>query len=82
MNKSNKLITVRQLIFIFIVSMVTLKVLYLPSLLSKDIGRDAYIFVLLFLLFDFVVLIFLLMLFNKYPNLSFFEIIEKFIFSC
>lgn len=77
MDKSNKLVTVRQLIFIFIVSMITLKVLYLPSLLSKDIGRDAYLFVLLFLLLDFVVLIVLLMLFNKYPNMSFVEMLQK-----
>ena len=77
MNKSNKLITVRQLIFILIVSMITLKVLYLPSLLSKDIGRDAYLFVLLFLLFDFVVLILFLIIFNKYPNISFFELVER-----
>lgn len=72
-----KLVSVRQLVFILIVCMLTLKVLYLPSLLAKDIGRDAYIFVTLFLLFDFAVLVFFLIIFNKNPDLSFYEIVKR-----
>ena len=72
-----KLITVRQLIFILMISVLTLKVLSLPSLLAKDFGRDSYIFVLIFLLFDFVVLLLFLYLFNKFPNLTFYELIFK-----
>ena len=72
-----KLVTVRQLIFILISSMVTLKVLLLPSLLAKDIGRDSYLFVFTFLFFDFIILITFVFIFNKYPDLSFYEIIKK-----
>lgn len=72
-----KLVTVRQLIYILIVSMVTLKVLLLPSLLAKDIGRDSYLFILTFLLFDFLILILFIFIFNKYPDLSFYQIIQK-----
>ena len=72
-----KLVTVRQLVLILIISMVTLKVLLLPSLLAKDIGRDSYIFMLLMLVLDFLVLMVLLFIFNKNPNLSFYEIIQK-----
>lgn len=72
-----KLITVRQLIFILMISVLTLKVLSLPSLLARDFGRDSYIFVTIFLLFDFGVLLLFLYLFNKYPNLTFYELISK-----
>lgn len=72
-----KLISIRQLIYILIISMVTLKVLILPSLLSKEFGRDSYFFVLVFLFFDFLVLIMFLVMFNRNPNLSFYEIMQK-----
>ena len=72
-----KLVSVRQLILILIISMVTLKVLFLPSLLAKDIGRDSYLFMLLMLVLDFLVLLTLLFIFNKNPQLSFFEVIQK-----
>lgn len=72
-----KLVSIRQLTFILILSMVTLKVLVLPSLLSKDIGRDSYVYILLFLLFDFIVLLLFMFIFNKYPELSFYEILQK-----
>lgn len=72
-----KLVTVRQLVLILIVSMLTLKVLYLPSLIAEDIGKDAYLFVFIFLMFDFIVLILLLCLFNKNPDLSFYEILKN-----
>lgn len=72
-----KLITVRQLVLILIVSLLALKVLYLPSLLSKQIGRDAYLFVLMFLLLDFLVLIMFVYMFNKHPDLSFYDLIKN-----
>lgn len=73
-----KLISTRQLIFMLIISLVTLKVLFLPSLLVKDIGRDSYIFFFLMLLLDFLVLCIFLYLYNKFPELSFYQIIQKF----
>lgn len=72
-----KLVSVRQLILILIVSMVALKVLFLPSLLSKDIGRDSYLFVIIMCLIDLAVLCALLFIFYKNPDLSFLEILEK-----
>lgn len=72
-----KLVSVRQLILILIISMVTLKVLLLPSLLAKDIGRDSYLFMLFMLVLDFLVLMILLFIFNKNPDLSFFDVLQK-----
>jgi len=76
-----KLVSQRQLILILIISLVALKVLLLPSLLAKEIGRDAYIYVLIALLFDFFMLLIFLFLFNKNPDLSFYQILEK-MFGC
>ena len=73
-----KLSTTRQLIFTLIISMVTLKVLFLPSLLVKELGRDCYLFLFLMLLIDFLVLLIFLFLYNKYPELSFYGIMQKF----
>ncbi len=72
-----KLATTRQLIFALIISLVTLKVLFLPSLLVKEIGRDGYIFFFLMLLVDFLVLLIFLFLYNKFPELSFYQIMQK-----
>lgn len=72
-----KLVSVRQLVLILIISMVTLKVLLLPSLLAKDIGRDSYIFMLFMLVLDFLVLLILLYIFNKNPDLSFYQVVKK-----
>ena len=72
-----KLVSTRQLILILIISMVTLKVLFLPSLLAKDVGRDSYFFVLSMCLFDLAVLFMLLFVFYKNPDLSFIEILNK-----
>lgn len=73
-----KLATTRQLIFTLIISMVTLKVLFLPSLLVKDLGRDCYLFFFIMLVIDFLVLLIFLFLYNKFPELSFYQIIQKF----
>lgn len=72
-----KLISTRQLIFILIISMLTLKVLFLPSLLVKDIGRDSYLFFFFMLILDFLVLLILLFLMHKFQDLSFYEILQK-----
>ena len=76
-----KLVSQRQLILILLISVVALKVLFLPSLLAKEIGRDAYIYVLVALLFDFFMLLIFLFVFNKNPDLSFYEILER-MFGC
>lgn len=72
-----KLVSTRQLVLILIISMVALKVLFLPSLLSKDIGRDSYFFVLIMCLIDLAVLFLLLFIFYRNPNLSFVEVLNK-----
>ena len=73
-----KLVTTRQLIFILLISLCTLKVLFLPSLLAKEIGRDSYLFLFIMLMLDFLVLLVFLFLFKRYPELSFYEIMQKF----
>ena len=72
-----KLVSTRQIIVILLISLLTLKVLYLPSLLSNDIGRDSYIYVFLMLLIDFFCLLIFLYVTNKNPDLTFTEILEK-----
>ncbi len=73
-----KLITTRQLIFILLISLCSLKVLFLPSLLVKEISRDSYLFFFIMLLLDFLVLLVFLLLSKKFPELSFYEIMQKF----
>jgi len=72
-----KLVNTRQIIFILLTSLVTLKVIYLPTLIAKDLGRDCYIFVLFMMLLDYLVLIAFIIMQNRNPNLSFYEILQK-----
>jgi spore germination protein KB len=71
-----KLVSVRQLIMILIVSMFGIKVLVLPNLFSKSLGRDSYIFVFFLLLLDFLVLLSFLFVKNKFKGKNFYEILE------
>ncbi len=73
----NKTISTRQLLLVLIVSMVTLKVLYLPSLLAKDLGRDAYLFVLFMLALDFLVLLLLLCITKKFPQSTLNQVLQN-----
>lgn len=70
-----KTVTTRQLIFILILSVVTLKVLFLPNVLATNIGRDGYIMLLFLLLVDFIVLLMLLYLMNKYKDMTFYDLL-------
>ena len=74
-----KTVTTRQLIFILILSVVTLKVLFLPNVLATNIGRDGYIMLLFLLLVDFIVLLMLLYLMNKYKDMTFYEVLCTFL---
>ena len=40
----NKSISTRQIILILLVSLLSLKVLYLPSLLASNIGRNSFVY--------------------------------------
>lgn len=72
-----KLVSTRQIIVILLISILTLKVLYLPSLLANDIGRDSYIYVFIMLILNFLSLAIFLIIFNKNPDLSFYELLQK-----
>ena len=72
-----KSVLLRQVIFMLILSMCTLKVLFLPSLLAKDIGRDLYFYIFFMMMLDFVVLIILFFVSYKNPSLNFYDIIVK-----
>ena len=71
-----KLVSTRQIILILLISVLTLKVLYLPSLLANSVERDSYIFVFLMLLLDFLTLLVYLFIFNKNEDLTLSEILE------
>ena len=72
-----KEVSTRQIILILIISLATLKVLYLPSLLANGVGRDSYIFVFVMLMLDFFCLLIFIFLLNKNRDLSLVEILEK-----
>lgn len=71
-----KTVTTRQLILILVLSVVTLKVLFLPNVLASNIGRDGYIMLLFLLLVDFLNLLILLYLLNKYRDMTFSQILS------
>lgn len=71
-----KLVSTRQLVLTLIISLITLKGLLLPTLMAKDLGRDSYIFALVLLSADFLVLLSFLFLMRKFPEQSFFEILK------
>lgn len=71
-----KEISTRQIILILIISLITLKVLYLPSILANDIGRDAFLYVLIMLILDFTCLFIFVYIINKNCNLTFYEILQ------
>ena len=71
-----KLVSTRQLVLTLIISLITLKGLLLPTLMAKDLGRDSYIFALVLLLADFLVLLSFLFIMKKFPEQSFFEILK------
>ena len=73
-----KVVTGRQLIILITLSVLTLKVLFLPNVLASNIGRDGYIFLFFMLFIDFLVFLIFLYLMNKFPDKTFFEIISSF----
>ncbi len=72
-----KELTSRQFCFLLITSMISLKFMALPSLLSKDLGRDIYLLVGMFLVLDLVVLVFGLKLMRKFKDINFLEYLKN-----
>lgn len=70
-------VSLRQIIFMLIISLFALKVLLLPNLMAKDMGRDIYIFIFILCVIDFIVLLMFIYLMNKFKDKSFFEIISS-----
>lgn len=71
-----KLVTVRQLTLMLIVSMLALKVLVLPNLLTKQFSRDSYFYVTFLLLLDVAILGIFLFLRNRYKEMNFYAMME------
>lgn len=71
-----KLVTVRQLTLMLIVSMFALKVLVLPNLLAKEFSRDGYAFVTFMLLLDIGILCIFLFLRNRYREMNFYGMMK------
>ena len=72
-----KTITTRQLLLVITLSILTLKVLFLPNVLATNFGRDGYIFLFVLLMVDFCALLIFLFLLNKYKDCTFDELLEK-----
>ena len=66
----NKLLTSRQVSIILFISVVSLKLLVFPALITRETGRDAYISILLYLIIEFVFVLLVLLFMRKYPNLT------------
>lgn len=72
----NKTVSTRQIIFALLISISAIKLLLLPNLLAGEVERDSYIFIFIMLIFDFLVLLALLFLMNKFKNMTFIEILD------
>ena len=72
-----KILTARQLSIILFISVVSLKLLVFPALITKYAGRDAFVSIFLYLVveFTFVMLVYLFM--RKYPSLTFYDAISQ-----
>ena len=66
-----KQVTSRQTCLILILVAITTKLLFLPSLLCQDVGRDAYIYIFLFMILEVGILGIFAYLTRKYPTLDF-----------
>lgn len=73
-----KSVTGRQLIIISILSIITLKVLFLPNVIASNMGRDGYLFLFFLLLFDFAIFLIFLFLMNKFPDKTFYQLVSSF----
>lgn len=67
----------RQAAIMLTISIVSLKLLILPALLSKYSIKYSYISIICGLAIDFVFILILLFIINKFPHLTFSEIIER-----
>lgn len=73
-----KLVSTRQLIYILVISVMTLKVLLLPNLMVKAFSRDVPWYFFFLLVVDYLTLFIYLFLMNKFPDMTFYEILEYF----
>lgn len=72
-----KHVTVRQTCLILTLVAITTKLLFLPSLLSQEVGRDAYLYVVFFMLLEIGVFFIFFFLSNKFPDLNFKQLMDK-----
>ncbi len=72
-----KALTTKQAGILLCLSIISLKLLIFPALMSSFSGNDTYISVTFALLIDLVFMVIILMVMRAHPDLSFFEILEK-----
>lgn len=72
-----KMLTSRQTAMLLFMSIISLKFLVFPALISKYSQKDSYIVVFLFLMIEIMVMFFILMFIKKYPNLTFKEVLTN-----
>lgn len=72
-----KRVSSRQLRFILLLSIITLKVLFLPSLLYQECKNSAWIAVLLFFIIEIIFLFSFMSVSVKYPDMTFYNMLDK-----
>ena len=72
----NKLLTSRQVSIILFISVVSLKLLVFPALVTREAGRDAYVSIFLYLIIEFIFVLLVLLFMRRYPHISFREAIS------
>ncbi len=73
----NAQVTTRQTCLILIIVAITAKLLFLPSLLVQEVGRDAYLFVLLTMLAKISILFIFVYLTYKFPQDNFKQLLTR-----
>ena len=72
-----KEVSTRQTAIILSISIISLKFLIFPALISQNSQNNAYLTVLFSVIFDLVFFFVILYVMKKYPNLTFFQILEN-----
>lgn len=72
-----KILTSRQTAMLLFISVISLKFLVFPALISNYSKRDSYVVVFLFLSLELLVMFLVLLFIKKYPNLTFKEVLTN-----
>ena len=72
-----KRVSSRQLRFVLLLSVITLKLLFLPSLLYQECKNSAWVSVLLFFIIEIVFLSVFLSISIKHPDMTFYDMLDK-----